>query len=71
MPREKKHPVYDYYKITDKGLRNETQRNETQETENFLKRNETERFFFYKIMKRHETKRYFSETKRNGTLKKL
>jgi hypothetical protein len=38
---------------------------------NFLKRNETERNKIYKIMKRYETKRYFSETKRNGTLKKI
>jgi hypothetical protein len=68
----KKHPVLlYYYEITVKKqvckfceLRNETERNETQETHNFLKRNETERNKIYKIMKRYETKR-------NGTLKKL
>jgi hypothetical protein len=37
------------------GFRNETKRNETQETHNFLKRNETERKINFKFMKRNET----------------
>jgi hypothetical protein len=50
--------------------RNETERNETEKTENFQKRNETERIFFYKIKKRNETKRKATgnETKRNVTI---
>jgi hypothetical protein len=54
--------------VKESGFRNETKRNETQETHNFQKRNETERNEINKIIKRYETKRYSSETetKRNN-----
>jgi hypothetical protein len=50
------------------GKRNETERNETEKTENFQKRNETERKKFTKS--RNETKRKAigNETKRNDII---